>query len=89
MSETPYTVEVEITAAKALAKIQQPIRGRLIQAFRALATDPRPAGAVKLSGLDAYRVRVGDYRIAYTIEDTIRVVSVIRIGHRSKIYKEM
>ena len=53
-----------------------------------LAHDPRPPGCLKIIGADdAYRVRVGDYRIVYQIEDRILVVYVIRIAHRSDVYR--
>ncbi len=88
MNETGYTVEVEINAAKDLAKIPNPNRNRIIAKIRGLAVEPRPDGVVKLTGLGAYRLRVGDYRIVYTIEDSIRVVSVTRISHRSNVYQD-
>lgn len=88
MTEERYTVEVELTAAKALAKIQNPARARLLARITSLAIEPRPDGVVKLTGLGAYRLRVGDYRIVYTVEDSIRVVSVVRVSHRSNVYQE-
>jgi mRNA interferase RelE/StbE len=83
-----YTVEVELKAAKELAKIQKPNRARIFAKIKDLAVEPRPDGVVKLSGLNAYRLRVGDYRIVYTIEDSIRIVSIIRISHRSNVYQD-
>lgn len=83
-----YTVEVEISAAKELAKIQNPNRARIIAKMEGLAIEPRPDGVVKLTGLGAYRLRVGDYRIVYTIEDSIQIVSIIRISHRSNVYQD-
>ena len=54
-----------------------------------LAADPRPHGVRHLTGVDAYRVRVGDYRIVYEVHDTVRVVSVTNVGHRRSIYREV
>lgn len=88
MAKAPYTVEVEVSAAKVLAKIQNPLRGRLLAKMRSLSHDPRPHDVTKLTGLNAYRVRVGDHRIVYTVEDSIHVVAVIRISHRSTAYKD-
>jgi mRNA interferase RelE/StbE len=52
-----------------------------------LADEPRPAGCRKLAGLDdAWRIRVGDYRIVYVVDDLARTVTVTRIGHRRDIY---
>lgn len=52
-----------------------------------LASEPRPPGARKLTGRDAYRVRVGDYRISYQIEDADRVVVVVVVCHRGDVYR--
>lgn len=53
----------------------------------ALADDPRPHGCEKLSALERYRIRVGDYRIVYAVEDAELVVWVVRIGHRRDVYR--
>ena len=83
-----YRVEVKPQAEKALARIPNPHRRRIARAIDALARKPRPAGCVKLTGADnAYRIRVGDYRILYEIVDRVLIVYVIRIGHRREIYR--
>jgi len=84
MSE--YEIEYETGAAKAIAKMERSIRVRIYAAVDALAVDPRPAGAVKLTGKDGYRIRVGNYRIVYTVADSIRVVTVTRVAHRREVY---
>jgi len=84
-----YTVTIERTAQKALARIERPQRRKIEDTIAGLANEPRPRGSIKLSGVDAHRVRVGDYRIVYTIEDTIRVVNIVNIGHRRSIYREV
>lgn len=89
MAQSEYTVEIENSAAKQLSKIEKGQRARIAVAIEALAVNPRPEGCVKLSGLNSYRVRVGDFRIAYLIEDTIRVVTVTNVGHRREIYRRM
>lgn len=59
-----------------------------MKALRALEDDPRSAGCVKLTGsTDLFRLRVGDYRIVYQIQDKVLVVLVIEIGHRREIYR--
>jgi prevent-host-death family protein len=80
-----YRIEIESSAAKALSRIARVDQTRIVEAIAALATDPRPHGATKLTGTDGWPIRVGDYRVVYLIEDTIRVVTVTRIGHRRKI----
>jgi mRNA interferase RelE/StbE len=56
-------------------------------AIDALADAPRPPGVVKLAGRDDYRVRVGDYRIVYAVDDAERLVLVARIAHRREVYR--
>lgn len=85
-----YHVEIEHSAACALVRISRGDRGsarRLNSAIKGLAEEPRPHGAIKLSGADAWRIRAGDYRVVYTITDAVRVVTVTRIGHRRDVYE--
>ncbi len=60
---------------------------KLLQKMRALCDDPRPPGSIKLSGMEYYRVRQGDYRIIYEIEDNRLIVVVVKVGHRRAIYR--
>lgn len=84
----PYAVELEVEAVKALAKIRNPDQRRIVQRLERLAADPRPAGCEKLSGMgDAYRVRQGDYRIVYTVDDVLTIVTITRFGHRREVYR--
>ena len=83
-----YSIEIETSAAKALTRISQPYRRKIANAIGELASDPRPHGCTKLSGrTDAYRIRIGDYRVIYTINDGIRVVRVEKIAHRREVYR--
>ena len=88
-NEGDYRIEIELSAAESLTKIPNPDRGRIVKRIDSLAADPRPANATKLVGTDAWRVRQGDYRIVYVIDDAVRVLTVTRIAHRSNVYKEM
>ena len=63
------------------------MRERFGAAIDALAADPRPHGAEKLAGRDDFRIRVGDYRIVYAVDDTERLVLVARIAHRREVYR--
>jgi len=70
----------------AIAKRQD--RERIRQRIERLADNPRPAGSKKLKGAhDRYRIRQGDYRILYSIEDAIRVVAIVHVGHRKDVYR--
>lgn len=83
-----YEIEFEPKVLKRLAKIPQPDRGRIVARIEALAVDPRPAGAVKLVGeLDTWRVRQGNYRIIYRIEDEVRIVVIARVAPRGEVYE--
>lgn len=84
-----YKVIIERRPQKALGKLPNQIQRRIRKALFALAEEPRPRGARQLKGdEDAYRIRVGDYRVIYEIRDKVLVVLVIRIAHRSKAYKK-
>ena len=82
-----YSVRIKKSARKELETVAtKSDRRRIVARIQALAQDPQPAGAVKLSGRELYRIRQGQYRILYSIEDRVLIVQIIRIGHRSKVY---
>ena len=85
---TAYRIEVRPAAVRALRKLDPQIRRRVQGAIALLAQDPRPPGARALQGRPGLRVRVGDYRIIYTVEDDVLLVVVVRLGHRRDIYNE-
>ena len=82
-----YSLEIKRSAAKELAQLPPKDRGRVVGRIQALADDPRPVGAEKLSGQERYRVRQGDYRILYETEDQILRIIVVKIGHRRDVYR--
>jgi Cytotoxic translational repressor of toxin-antitoxin stability system len=83
-----YRVILQRSAAGELEDLPQPIRRRVARAIEGLASDPRPPGAKLLTGSDRiWRVRVGDYRILYRVNDDLVEVLVIRIRHRSDAYR--
>ena len=88
MSTGPtYRIEITPHALKALRKLPRDAQQTIRQKVRSLATDPRPPGHIKLIDSDGlYRVRAGNYRIVYTIEDTALVVEVVKVGDRKDIY---
>lgn len=82
-----YRVELTTTAAKQVKKLPKPARDRVVDAIEDLADDPRPHGAKKLTGeKTAWRIRVGDYRIIYDVQDKTLVVTVVRAAHRRDVY---
>lgn len=82
-----YSIQLTRSAAKELESVPTKDRLRIVRRIGALAGNPRPAGAEKLSGDDKYRIRQGDYRILYEIVDEQLVVTVVRIGNRREVYR--
>jgi mRNA interferase RelE/StbE len=85
-----YAVEFERSAKKELDRLDGKIRARVLRKVAALAEDPRPPGATQLVGADdLWRIRVGDYRVVYGIEDARLVVIVVRVAGRGKVYRDI
>ncbi len=85
-----YAVSLTPSAERDLKGVKdRAVRRRLGAAIDSLATNPRPPNVEQLSGanLRAYRIRVGDYRILYTIDDKEVTVTVVRVGHRREVYR--
>jgi mRNA interferase RelE/StbE len=83
-----YRILIKASAAKELENIRtQKDRRRIVKRIRSLAEEPRPGGCEKISGQNRYRVRQGNYRIIYSIEDDRLIVHIIKIGDRKDIYR--
>ncbi|OGR87654.1 MAG: hypothetical protein A3J74_04120 [Elusimicrobia bacterium RIFCSPHIGHO2_02_FULL_57_9] len=82
-----YHIEFETRARKEFLDLPKETTARLAEVFDDLTVNPRPPGAKKLSRVDGYRIRKGDYRILYAIDDQKRLVCVYRIGHRREVYR--
>lgn len=82
-----YEIELRPAAVRALKRIDRQDRGRIRGAIALLAADPRPPGAKALRGRDGFRIRVGNYRIIYTVENERLLVVVVALGHRRDVYK--
>jgi mRNA interferase RelE/StbE len=84
-----YKVTIKKSAAKAIAQLPKSINNRLIPKIKQLGEEPRPPGAKKLQGAeDLWRIRVGSYRVIYSIQDMIMIVDVIQVAHRKDIYRK-
>lgn len=82
-----YRIEFTTAAARQSKKLPLAARNRVLDAIAALAVDPRPRGSRKLTGEEvAWRIRVGDYRVIYEINDSVLVVTVVRTAHRREVY---
>jgi mRNA interferase RelE/StbE len=82
-----YRVEVRPAAVRALRKLDPKLGPRIEGAIALLAEDPRPPASRPLKGRPGYRVRVGDYRIIYTIQDDVLLIVVVTLGHRRDVYR--
>lgn len=82
-----YRIELRPAAVRALWKLDPAVRHRLQGTIALLAQDPRPPAARALHGRAGFRVRVGDYRILYTLEDEVLLVVVVTLGHRRQVYE--
>jgi mRNA interferase RelE/StbE len=82
-----YRIELRPAAVRALRKLDLPIRRRIQGAIALLAEDPRPPASRPLRGRPGLRVRVGDYRIIYTVQDNVLLIVVVTVGHRRDVYE--
>jgi len=82
-----YAVEVAGGAQKQLERVPAEVQSRILVALEGLAEAPRPDGCSKLAGREAWRIRVGDYRILYEIDDNGQRVPVVVIRHRKDAYR--
>ena len=88
MAKKRYRVEFKRSAEKAYAKLPDDMKRRIASRLHTLEENPRPDGVKKLKGLEnLYRVREGNYRVIYTIEDQVLLVLVVAIGDRRDIYR--
>jgi mRNA interferase RelE/StbE len=83
-----YSLRIKRSAEKELKKLPAGDLRRVVDRIHDLAQQPRPSGCEKLSGeAERYRVRQGDYRIVYGIDDAARLIEVVKIGHRREVYR--
>lgn len=84
-----YQILIKPAAQRQIKKLTPAVQKSLIALIESLAIEPRPSGCKKLKGRqDQYRVRSGDYRIIYSIEDDALIVRIIKVGHRRDVYEE-
>jgi len=82
-----YKVQIKRTAQKQIDKLPLSVARRVVSKIRDLSDNPRPPGSRKIVGSEnTWRIRVGNYRILYTVEDDILLVEVIRVRHRKDSY---
>lgn len=82
-----YEVRVVPAAEREMDKLPTSVHTRISRRILSLEDNPRPRGAKKLSGSEEYRLRVGDYRVLYTIDDERCIITVFVVGHRREVYR--
>ncbi|MBI3128420.1 MAG: type II toxin-antitoxin system RelE/ParE family toxin [Candidatus Tectomicrobia bacterium] len=82
-----YRVELAESAKRDLKKVSPQTKEDILTAIEELAEEPRPVGCKKVRGADAYRIRVGAYRVIYQIFDVRLLILVVRVGHRREVYR--
>ena len=87
LASEPYRIIVQPGVHKDVKTVHKTALGRILKRIEALAGNPRPRGCKKISDPDIYRVRQGDYRVVYQVDDSTRTVTVFKIGHRREIYR--
>ncbi len=82
-----YRLEIKRSAEKEVRELPKEVVRRVVDAITELGIQPRGPGSRKLAGAEGYRIRVGTYRILYTIDDSARLVTIVAVGHRREIYR--
>ena len=83
-----YEVQISRTAERQLGRLDRGTRGRVAAAMLALAENPRPRGCRKLLGYnDVFRIRVGRYRLLYSVSGATVVIVILKVGHRRNVYR--
>lgn len=90
MTPPHYQVKLAPAAERQIRKLSGPVQKKILNQLDKLQFNPRPKSIKKLSGVEnIYRVRVGDYRVIYSIEDKILLVLILKIGDRKEIYRNL
>jgi mRNA interferase RelE/StbE len=83
-----YTIQYKRSASEELLALPETQARKILSSINRLAEEPRPHGSKKLKGSNnVYRLRIGNYRVIYTITDQILIVTIIKIGHRKSVYR--
>jgi mRNA interferase RelE/StbE len=86
---TSYKIQWKRSAKKELKKLDKQVILKILQAVESLVEDPWQSGRKKLVGSDSiYRIRVGNYRIIYSIESSVLTIQIIKVGHRKEVYRK-
>ncbi len=84
-----YSIVISKSVQKQINDLPSQIRNRIIEKIQSLAQEPRPSGVVKLKGSGKeYRIRIGDYRVRYEIEDSSQIIRLLQCKHRRDVYRK-
>jgi mRNA interferase RelE/StbE len=83
-----YNIFIKKSAARELEGLAKKDLRKVLERIGTLGEDPRPAGAEKLAGVDLWRIRQGNYRIVYSIEDDTLTIWIVKVGHRREVYRK-
>lgn len=85
-----YAIVLKRSALKEIRRIPAGILRSIEDRIFALATDPFPSGVERIEGYEhCYRIRIGNYRVVYEVAGTVRIITIIRIGHRKDVYRNL
>jgi mRNA interferase RelE/StbE len=84
-----YRVVLSRSARKELEGLPDKVADRIVRQLEALSRLPRPTGCLKLKGTSQWRIRIGDYRVIYGIDDSARLIDVVYIRHRKDVYRDL
>jgi mRNA interferase RelE/StbE len=82
-----YRIEIKRSAVKEIKKLPSKDIPKILAQIESLSENPRPGDSIKLSQEEKYRVRCGQYRILYAVEDQVLIVYIVRVGHREDVYR--
>ena len=83
-----YKIQWLPAAVRHFDRLVPQVQARILRRISALASDPRPQGVIKLSGsADLWRIRIGDFRVIYSIVDDVLAITVVEVGHRREVYR--
>lgn len=82
-----YVVYLKRSAEKELSRLESEVHDRIVKRLFSLQDDPRPHNVKKLQGRNEYRLRVGDYRVLYIIDESAKKIEVVAVGHRKDVYR--
>ncbi len=89
MADASWRLEIHYKAEKEIRRLPKEIIRRIVSVIMSLATEPRPPGSGKVKGYNLSKIRVGNYRIIYRIDEQERLVTIVRVGHRRDVYRNL